>query len=128
MPRLVPLLLVLGLAAGCRHHMADVPPPALRASLVTRGDSLFHSRACFRCHGPDAKGTNNGPSLLGPTFLHVNGGYSDFVRIITSGVPTDSIKDKSHRLNMQPRGGNQNPLGDEDIRAVAAYVYSLSHK
>jgi mono/diheme cytochrome c family protein len=29
---------------------------------------------------------------------------------------------------MQPRGGNQNPLTDEQVRAVAAYVYSLSHK
>jgi mono/diheme cytochrome c family protein len=29
---------------------------------------------------------------------------------------------------MQPRGGSQNPLNDEQIRAVAAYVFSLSHK
>ena len=113
---------------ACHHPVVDAPPPATRAALVSRGDSIFHARACARCHGPDAKGTNNGPSLLGPTFLHIKGGYSEYVRIITSGVPADSIKDKSHRLNMQPRGGNQNPLNDDDIRAVAAYVYSLSHK
>jgi mono/diheme cytochrome c family protein len=114
-------------AAGCRHRVVDVPPPAERSALVARGDSIFHVRACARCHGPDAKGTRNGPSLLGPTFLHVRGGYSEFIRIITSGVPTDSIKDKTRTLNMQPRGGLQNPLNDADIRAVAAYVYSLSH-
>jgi mono/diheme cytochrome c family protein len=60
--------------------------------------------------------------------MHVNGTYGDFVRLITSGVPADSIHDKSHRLAMQPRGGNQHPLTDEQIRAVAAYVFSLSHK
>jgi mono/diheme cytochrome c family protein len=126
MPRA--LLAALLLAIGCHHPVADVPPPALKATLVARGDSIFHARACARCHGPTASGTQNGPSLLGPTFLHIKGGYSEYVRIITTGVPQDSIKDKTHRLNMQPRGGNQNPLNDDDIRAVAAYVYSLSHR
>jgi mono/diheme cytochrome c family protein len=112
---------------GCHHPVVDAPPPALRSALIARGDSVFHARACARCHGPDAKGTRNAPSLLGPTFLHVRGGYSELVRIITDGVPRDSIKDKSHTLDMQPRGGRQNPLSDDHIRAVAAYVYSLSH-
>jgi mono/diheme cytochrome c family protein len=116
------------LSVACHHPVVDAPPPAFRSALVAHGDSVFHGRACARCHGPDAKGTANGPSLLGPTFLHIKGGYSEYVRIITAGVPADSIKDKSHRLNMQPRGGNQNPLNDEDIRAVAAYVYSLGHR
>jgi len=92
------------------------------------GDSLYHAASCRRCHGPDAKGAQNGPSLLGPTFLHVTGSYNDFVRIIMSGVPTDSIKDKSHQFPMRARGGGNPPLTDDQVKAVAAYVYSLSHK
>jgi mono/diheme cytochrome c family protein len=103
-------------------------PAGVTTAMIAEGDSLFHSAGCVRCHGADAKGAQNGPNLTGPTFLHVNGTYEDFVRLITSGVPADSIKDSSHRFPMRPRGGGQHPLTDDQVKAVAAYVYSLSHK
>jgi mono/diheme cytochrome c family protein len=103
--------------------------PAFTAAMVTRGDSIFHARACANCHGADAKGRANGPDLTTGKFIHVNGSYDDFVRLITTGVPADSISDKSRRFAMAPRGGARPaPLSDDDIKAVAAYVYSLSHK
>lgn len=103
-------------------------PSGVTPRMVALGDSLFHAKSCARCHGADAKGAQNGPDLTASTHVHVNGTYSDFVRLITSGVPKDSVQDKSHRFAMQPRGGIQKPLNDEQIRAVAAFVYSLSHK
>jgi len=103
-------------------------PAGVTTRTIALGDSLFHASSCTRCHGADAKGAQNGPNLTTATHMHVNGTYDDFVRIITSGVPRDSIQDKSHRFGMQPRGGTQNPLNDEQIKAVAAYVFSLSHK
>lgn len=103
-------------------------PAGVTTAMVAEGDSLFHTVGCVRCHGADAKGAQNGPNLTGPTFLHVNGTYDDFVRLITSGVPADSIKDSSHRFPMRPRGGGQHPLTDDQVKVVAAYVYSLSHK
>ena len=114
--------------AGAAARASNGLPAGVTTRSISLGDSLFHARSCARCHGADAKGAQNGPNLTTATHLHVNGTYDDFVRLITSGVPLDSIQDKSHRLAMQPRGGNQNPLTDEQIRAVAAYVYSLSHK
>jgi mono/diheme cytochrome c family protein len=114
--------------AGAAARAANGLPAGVTAKTIALGDSLFHARACARCHGADAKGAQNGPNLTTATHMHVNGTYDDFVRLITSGVPMDSIQDKSHRLAMQPRGGNQNPLNDEQIQAVAAYVFSLSHK
>jgi Cytochrome c, mono- and diheme variants len=115
-------------AAGChRTPVNSELRPRITLAMVQQGDTLFHTRGCFKCHGPDAKGRKNGPDLTGPKFLHVNGTYGDFVRLITSGVPQDSIKVKTHEFDMQPRGGNRNPMTDEQIRAVAAYVYSLSH-
>jgi len=115
---------------GATARASNGLPAGVTARTVALGDSLFHARSCARCHGADAKGAQNGPNLTTATHLHVNGTYDDFVRLITSGVPVDSIQDKSHRIAMQPRGanGNQTPLTDEQIRAVAAYVYSLSHK
>ena len=103
-------------------------PAGVTTAMIAEGDSLFHAASCVRCHGADAKGAQNGPSLMGPTFMHVNGTYEDFVRLIMSGVPADSIKDKSHRFAMRPKGGGQTPLTDDQVKAVAAYVYSLSHK
>jgi mono/diheme cytochrome c family protein len=103
-------------------------PAGVTARTIAVGDSLFHASSCSRCHGADAKGAQNGPNLTTATHIHVNGTYDDFVRLITTGVPKDSVQDKSRRFAMQPRGGSQNPLNDEQIRAVAAYVFSLSHK
>jgi mono/diheme cytochrome c family protein len=98
--------------------------------MIALGDSIFHAASCQRCHGPDAKGRQNGPNLTGPTFLHIKGtgSYNDFLNIIMAGVPADSIKDSTHRLPMRARGGGQTPLTDDQVKAVAAYVYSLSHK
>ena len=103
-------------------------PAGVTTAMIAEGDSLFHKASCVRCHGADATGAQNGPSLKGPTFLHVDGTYPDFVRLIMSGVPADSIKEKSHRFAMRPKGGGQTPLTDDQVKAVAAYVYSLSHK
>jgi mono/diheme cytochrome c family protein len=103
-------------------------PNGVTALMVAQGDSIFHSRACARCHGADAKGAQNGPNLTTGKFLHVDGSMNDFVRIITSGVPADSIKDKTHTFPMSPRGGPRPaPLTDDQIRSVAAYVYALNH-
>ena len=48
--------------------------------------------------------------------------YDFMVRIITEGVP----KPKQHPAPMPPKGGAA--LTDDQVKAVAAYEYSLSHK
>jgi mono/diheme cytochrome c family protein len=113
---------------GAATKAANGLPAGVTTAMIAEGDSLYHKASCVRCHGADAKGAQNGPNLTGPTFLHVNGTYPDFVRLIMSGVPADSIQDKAHRFPMRPRGGGQTPLTDDQVKAVAAYVYSLSHK
>jgi mono/diheme cytochrome c family protein len=96
--------------------------------MIAMGDSIFHAKSCVRCHGADAKGRTNGPDLTSSTHLQVDGTYADFIRIITNGVALDQIKDKSHTLPMRARGGQPPLLTDDEIKAVAAYVYTLSHK
>ena len=103
-------------------------PSGVTVAMVATGDSLFHARSCARCHGADAKGAKNGPDLTTTTHLHIDGSYDSFVRIITTGVPASEIKDKSHQFAMRARGGQQPVLTDDQVKDVAAYIYSLSHK
>ena len=115
-------------AASSANRATGGMPAGVTAAMVTLGDSIYHARGCRNCHGPDGKGRQNGPDLTSATHIHVNGTYDDYVRIITSGVPADQIKDKSHTIPMPVRGGGRPaPLTDDQIKAVAAYVYSIAH-
>lgn len=104
-----------------------------RPSLVTKanialGDSLFNNGACQRCHGKSGVGTANGPALDGKKWLQLQkGGYDEIVKLITEGVAQTAIKDPSHKFAMRARGGPMN-LTDPQVQAVAAYVWTLSHK
>lgn len=113
--------------AAARTTASNALPSGVTASMVSLGDSLFHARSCARCHGADAKGAQNGPNLTTGTHIQVDGSYDGFVKVITNGVTAEQIKDKAHQFAMRPRGG-QPALSDDEIKAVAAYVYTLSHK
>jgi mono/diheme cytochrome c family protein len=119
-------------AGGASPSAAMRPSNALPAGVTPRmvamGDSIFHARSCVRCHGADAKGATNGPDLTSGKFLHVNGTVEDFVRIITSGVPAESIKVKTHPFPMRARGGQAPALTDDEVKSIAAFLYSLNHK
>lgn len=109
---------------------AAAPKPATGGAqspqLVALGDSIFHGQVaggtCTACHGQDAKGTAVAPNLTDSEWLNGDGSYDFIVQTITTGVP----KPKQHPAPMPPRGGAT--LTDDQVKAVAAYVYSLSHK
>jgi mono/diheme cytochrome c family protein len=94
--------------------------------LIALGDSIFHGQVaggtCTACHGQDAKGTAVAPDLTDNQWINGDGSYQFIVTTVTNGVP----KPKQHPAPMPPKGGA--PLNDEQVKAVAAYVYSLSHK
>jgi mono/diheme cytochrome c family protein len=115
-------------SAAARPAAMNALPAGVTARMIAQGDSIFHAKSCVRCHGADAKGAKNGPDLTASTHLQADGSYAGFVKIITDGVPADAIKDKSHQFAMRPRGGQAPLLTDDEVKAVAAYVYSLSHK
>jgi len=93
---------------------------------IALGDSIFHGQVgggtCSACHGQDAKGTAVAPDLTDSQWLNGDGSYQFIVNTITNGVP----KPKQHPAPMPPKGGA--PLTDDQVKAVAAYEYSLSHK
>jgi mono/diheme cytochrome c family protein len=62
--------------------------------------------------------------VSGP-WLHSTGKFEEIVATITTGVPRASIKDAARRFPMNGRGGPMN-LNDDQVKAVAAYVWSIS--
>ena len=96
------------------------------AAQVAEGEKIFHGQeaggTCTACHGQDAKGTAIAPNLTDSEWLNGDGSLAFIEHTVTTGVP----KPKSHPAPMPPMGGAS--LSPDQIKAVAAYVYSLSHK
>jgi mono/diheme cytochrome c family protein len=106
-------------ATGAQAGVGQITP-----QLIALGDSIFEGKAaggiCYTCHGPEGQGTQLGPNLTDQQWLHGDGSYEFIVRNVSTGVPTP----KQYPGPMPPFGQTLTP---EQIRAVAAYVYSLSH-
>ncbi len=97
-------------------------PEDVTLARIAEGGKLFKGQGfCFACHDLAGKGAM-GPDLTDTLWLHSNGTFSEIVQQIVAGVPKN--RSKSGVL-MPPRGGSQ--LNDEQVKAVAAYVWSLSH-
>ena len=116
------LLLVLAAVLGGRPAVAQATGGVTPAAIAL-GDSLFHSKGnCYACHGANAQGAV-GPNLTDAEWIHSDGSYDAIVKQITTGVTAEESKSK---IPMPPKGGSQ--ITDDEVKAVAAYVYSLSHK
>jgi mono/diheme cytochrome c family protein len=116
------LLLAFAAAVGVRPAVAQAPAGATPA-MIAQGDSIFHSSGnCYACHGAKAEGAV-GPNLTDAEWLHSDGSYDGIVKQITAGV---SQAESKSGIMMPPKGGSS--ITDDQVKAVAAYVYSLSHK
>jgi glucose/arabinose dehydrogenase/mono/diheme cytochrome c family protein len=104
---------------------ARVPDGATR-EMVALGGQIYRGQvggaACTGCHGGNADGTPLGPPLLGKKWLWNDGSFAGITKTINDGV----AQPKEYRSPMPAKGGAQ--LTDEQVKAVAAYVWSLSHR
>jgi mono/diheme cytochrome c family protein len=117
-----------GGAAARNAPAAPAKPAAVTPANIAMGDSLFNNGSCQRCHGKGGIGAANAPALDGKKWLQLTtGSFDEIVAVITTGVPAEKIKDPTHRNAMRARGGPMN-LTDPQIQALAAYVYTLTHK
>ncbi|HET6837035.1 MAG TPA: c-type cytochrome [Gemmatimonadales bacterium] len=99
------------------------PAAAPTPELIAQGEKVFNGPGnCYACHGSNGQGTV-GPNLTDAEWIHSKGTLEDIATQVTNGVPKEKAK---NGIPMPPKGGGT--LSEEDIRAVAAYVYSLSHK
>jgi mono/diheme cytochrome c family protein len=114
--------LALAAASPLSAQAASGTAP-LTPALIARGDSVYHTSGnCYACHGAKGAGLV-GPNLTDSEWIHSKGTYEEIVVQINEGVPKEKAKSG---IPMPPKGGAT--ISDEDVKAVAAYVYSLSHK
>jgi mono/diheme cytochrome c family protein len=123
------LILRAALAFGAILMSSAVPataqglPQGVTQAMVDKGNEIFHKQGlCYACHGQDAKGLV-GPNLTDDVWLHSKGTYDDIVKGVLIGVTKEQSKSG---VPMPPKGGAS--ITEEEVKSVAAYVYSLSHK
>jgi len=111
--------------AGNASGGAPAVPEGATLAMVTLGDHIYHGQVagatCTGCHGTDGAGSPLGPPLTAHAWLWSDGSYAGINKTIRDGVANP----KNYRSAMPPMGGAQ--LSADQLSAVAAYVWSLSH-
>ena len=126
-----PVLLLAGAVAaplfptGAVGLAAQELPEGVTAEMIEEGRAIFTGPGlCSACHGPLGKGLV-GPDLTDTEWFHGSGRYEEIVDRIESGVTADQAKNTMGAI-MPARGGAG--ITDEQVKAVAAYVWSLSRR
>ena len=102
---------------------AKPAPAGVSAELIAQGDKVFHGPGlCYACHGSNAQGAV-GPNLTDAEWIHSKGTLEEIAAQVVKGVTKEESKSG---VPMPPKGGSS--ISDDEVKAVAAYVYSLSHK
>jgi mono/diheme cytochrome c family protein len=122
--RLHLLVSVLALTIAAPAAAQDAPrrPAQVTAAAIDRGRTLFHGIPnCTACHGQAGRGTQNGPNLADDEWLRGRGTFEDLVERVVHGVSGR----ESSTGGAMPVRGMWGDLTDEDVTALAAYVWSL---
>ena len=93
--------------------------------MISTGDSLFNNGSCTRCHATGATGGPRAPDLTDTEWVQSDGSLEGIRRTIFWGVERDEFADPDRPFEMNPQGGMS--VSWDEIRAVAAYVWSLSN-
>lgn len=96
-------------------------PAGVTAAMVARGQQVFEGAGiCYTCHMQGGVGGPLGPNLTDDQWINTDGSFEGIVNVVLNGV-TQPLE---HPGIMLPRGGTN--ISDEDVRAVSAYVWTLS--
>jgi hypothetical protein len=98
---------------------AQVPPGGTFEE-AELGHSLF--APCTVCHGPDAAGTQLGPSLVDDDWIHVEPRIEQVAALIRDGVERPS----SYPVPMPPHGGGD--FDEAELRALAVYTLTVANR
>ena len=100
---------------------ASILPAGVTVEMAREGQEIFHGEGiCVTCHLRGGEGGPLAPSLTDATWLNIDGEYESIVDIVMTGVP----QPVEHPGQMLARAGTS--ITDDQVRAVAAYVYTLS--
>lgn len=93
-------------------------PTGFSREQIVHGDRVFHGEAangqCSVCHGIDGKGTPNGNDLTAGMFVWSDGSVKELKRTVL------------HNMSVAPRMDGD--LTPDDVDAVSAYVWAISHR
>lgn len=118
----VALLAGITPASVSAQTKSDPAPTGATTAMLKQGRELFEGAGlCMACHGPEGAG-GIGPNLADSVWVHGTGSFPELVALILAGVGPEASKSGSI---MPPRGGSG--LSDDEVKAVARYVWSLSH-
>lgn len=109
-----------GGAAEVPQLAASAMPAGVNQEMVEEGAQLFGT-VCSACHGAGGAGTAAAPALNDAEWINISGEFDEIVDLIHAGVPSP----REFPGAMPPLGGGS--FDDEQVRALAAYVYALSH-
>ena len=96
-------------------------PSGITEAMAQDGQQLFGT-VCVACHGAGGSGTPAAPALNDAEWLNISGNYDDIVNVIHTGVANPV-----QYPGVMPALGGGN-FDDEQVRAIAAYVFALSHR
>jgi mono/diheme cytochrome c family protein len=119
------LLLVLGICGAVTAvARAQELPEGVTKEMIEEGGTIYRGAGlCHACHGQQGKGLPNlGADLSDDDWIHSDGSLDGIIATIKNGVSGDK---STVGTTMPPKGGSA--ISDEQIKAVAAYVWSLSH-
>ena len=99
-------------------------PEGVTEAMVQEGQTIFMGAGlCAVCHGMDGSGAV-GPNLTDGEWLTGEGTYPELIDQITKGVSLAEVKNALGMI-MPPKGGSA--ITDDQVKAVAAYVWTLTH-
>ncbi len=111
---------------GTHADAGEAIPEGATHAMVALGNRIYHGQvgdaSCSGCHGQSGRGSSLGPDLADKKWLWSDGSFAGIMKSITEGVPNP----KEYRSPMPPLGGAQ--LTPDQVKALTAYVWSLSHK
>jgi glucose/arabinose dehydrogenase len=111
--------------AGAARSSGGAVPKGATPEMVKLGARVYSGQAggaaCTGCHGDHGQGSPLGPALTAHQWLWSDGSYAGIQKTISDGVP----QPKKYRSPMPAMGGAQ--LSADQAKALAAYIYSISH-
>lgn len=115
----LPLTAQVADTAGLRNRR----PLQVTDSAVARGREIFHGvGSCSTCHGLEGVGTDSGAPLAQGVWLHGEDTFEGILTRVVHGIPGDV---STRGTTMPMRGWST--LSDQQVRDVAAYVWTISH-
>ena len=111
------------MAGGNGATQDEALPEGVTPEMVAQGKEIYAGVGlCFVCHGGDGTGMPGmGADLTDDEWVQADGTFEGIVMTVAVGV---DMENSTTGTVMPPKGGSS--ITDDQVKAVAAYVFTLS--